>query len=136
MQLTIAPNRKIGDIQQDFNRMFPFLKIEFLNHKSIAAPKSAKQIIPANKTIGDSQRSVTDGALEIDGNMKVQELEKLFHDQFSLAVQVFRKSGPVWLETTMTDNWTLQQQNKHGSELSTEKPKEKPGDFDLERDNS
>lgn len=116
--------------------MFPFLKIEFLNHRSIAAPKTAKQILPANKTIGDSQRSITDGALEIDGNMKVQELEKLFQDQFSLAVQVFRKSGPVWLETTMTDNWTLQQQNKHGSELSTEKPKEMPGDYDLERDNS
>src|SRR5688572_27416528 len=85
MQLTIAPNRKIGDIQQDFNRMFPFLKNEFLNHRALAASKSAKQIIPDNKTIGDSRRSVTDGALEIDGNMKVQELEKLFHDQFSLA---------------------------------------------------
>ena len=119
MQLTIAPNRKIGDIQQDFNEMFPFLKIEFLNNKSLASAKTSPQRLPANKTIGDSQRAVTDGSLQIDGNMKVVELEQLFQDQFSLAVQVFRKSGPVWLETTMTENWTLQQQNKHGSELSS-----------------
>lgn len=138
MQLTIAPNRKIGDIQKDFNSMFPFLKIEFFNNRSVAATKfSAKQIIPSNKTIGDTQRAIADGTLEIDENMKVQDLEKQFHDQFSLAVQVFRKSGPVWLETTMTDNWTLSQQNKHGSELSVEKTvKKETGDYDLERDNT
>ena len=138
MQLTIAPNRKIGDIQKDFNSMFPFLKIEFFNNRSVAPTKfSAKQMIPSNKTIGDTQRAIADGTLEIDENMKVQDLEKQFHDQFSLAVQVFRKSGPVWLETTMTDNWTLSQQNKHGSELSVEKPVNKEtGDYDLERDNT
>jgi hypothetical protein len=137
MQLTIAPNRKIGDIQKDFNQMFPFLKIEFFNNRSLSASKfAAKQLIPASKTIGDTQRAIADGTLEIDENMKVHDLEKLFHDQFSLAVQVFRKSGPVWLETTMTDNWTLSQQNKHGSELSTDRPVKKDiPDYDLNRDN-
>jgi hypothetical protein len=48
---------------------------------------------------------------------------------------VFRKSGNLWLETTMTDDWTLQQQNDHGYEISTgKKNKERPGDFDLNRD--
>lgn len=137
MQLTIAPNRKIGEIQKDFNSMFPFLKIEFFNNRSVSASKySAKQMIPSTRTIGDTQRAITDGTLEIDENMKVQDLEKQFQEQFSLAVQVFRKSGPVWLETTMTDNWTLSQQNKHGSELSTDKPPKKDiEDFDLNRDN-
>lgn len=93
-------------------------------------------MIPSTRTIGDTQRAITDGTLEIDENMKVQDLEKQFQEQFSLAVQVFRKSGPVWLETTMTDNWTLSQQNKHGSELSTDKPPKKDiEDFDLNRDN-
>jgi hypothetical protein len=36
-----------------------------------------------------------------------------------MVVQVSRKSGTLWLETTMTDSWTLGQQNEHGRELST-----------------
>lgn len=67
--------------------------------------------------------------------MKVSELEKLFKDKFKLAVQVFRKSGNLWLETTMTDNWSLLQQNNHGREISTNKITDpKPDDFDLTRD--
>ena len=67
--------------------------------------------------------------------MKVNELEKIFKDRFNLAVQVFRKSGNLWLETTMTDNWTLQQQNNHGGEISTEKTDIiKADDYDLNPD--
>jgi hypothetical protein len=35
-------------------------------------------------------------------------------------VQVFRKSGNVWLETSATDAWSLKQQNQEGMDLSTE----------------
>ena len=67
--------------------------------------------------------------------MKVNKLENIFKDQFNLAVQVFRKSGNLWLETTMTDNWTLQQQNNHGREISTsQSSNDKADDFDLTRD--
>ena len=68
--------------------------------------------------------------------LKLQnELEKIFKDQFGLAVQVFRKSGNLWLETTMTDNWTLQQQNNHGKEISAGNNKNNvTTDFDLNRD--
>ena len=119
MQLNISPTLKISEIQNQFNRMFPFLKIEFFKNRNLSASKfPAGQLIPPNRTIGEGQRAISDGTLEIDDNMKVQDLEKQFKDQFSLAVQVFRKSGPVWLETTMTEGWTLKQQNQHGSELS------------------
>jgi hypothetical protein len=136
MQLHIAPNRLISDIQKEFNQAFPFLKIEFFKTKSFSRSEfMAHQIIPPNRKIGDSQLSISDGDIEIAEEMKVKELEKIFKDQFSLAMQVFRKSGNLWLETTMTDNWTLQQQNDHGYEISTgNNTKDKPDDFDLTRD--
>jgi hypothetical protein len=31
---------------------------------------------------------------------------------------VFRKSGKTWLETSVTDDWTLKRQNEEGMELS------------------
>ena len=49
--------------------------------------------------------------------MTVNELEQRFSDVYGLGVQVFRKSGNVWLETTVTDGWTLEQQNKQGESL-------------------
>ncbi len=136
MQLHIGPNRLIGDIQKEFNKEFPFLKIEFFNNKTFNRTGfMAHQIIPQNKKIGESQLNITDGLIQVDEDMKVKDLEKIFKDQFSLAVQVFRKSGNLWLETTMTDNWTLQQQNNHGREISSGKdPDNKADDYDLNRD--
>lgn len=136
MLLKIAPNRLISDIQKEFNNAFPFLKLEFFNNKSFSRSDfSAKQLIPATRKVGDSHTVITDGNIEIKEEMKVIELEKFFKEKFGLAVQVFRKSGTVWLETTMTDNWTLLQQNNHGKELSTNKTvSDNPDDFDLTRD--
>jgi hypothetical protein len=136
MHLHIAPNRLIGEIQKEFNEAFPFLKLEFFKTKSFSRSDfMAHQIIPSQRKIGEGQQAITDGDIEIREKMKVMELEKIFKDQFSLAAQVFRKSGNLWLETTMTDNWTLQQQNDHGREISTVKNiKDNPEDFDLTRD--
>ena len=136
MQLYIAPDRLIADIQKEFNEAFPFLKIEFFNTRSFSRSDfMAHQIIPSNRKVGNGQLAIKDGDIGITGDMKVKELEKIFKDQFSLAVQVFRKSGNLWLETTMTDEWTLQQQNDHGREISTVRnTKDKPDDFDLTRD--
>ena len=136
MYLHIATNRLISEIQQEFNKAFPFLKIEFYNNKSISRSDfSAKQVIPQSRYIGNSQLPFSGGGIEIEEEMKVNELEKIFKDRFNLAVQVFRKSGNLWLETTMTDNWTLQQQNNHGGEISTEKTDIiKADDYDLNPD--
>ncbi len=50
--------------------------------------------------------------------MRVNELEQSFADTFGLGVRVFRKSGKSWLETTVTDGWTLEEQNNQGRDLS------------------
>ena len=48
----------------------------------------------------------------------IKNLEKQFSDNLKLSVQIFRKSGRTWLETTFTDNWSLKKQNQEGKELS------------------
>jgi len=136
MHLQIASTRLISDIQKEFNKVFPFLKLEFFNNKSFSnSDFSSKNIIPQTQQIGNGKSQSISGEIEIDGEMKVTELENIFKDKFNLAVQVFRKSGNLWLETTMTDNWTLQQQNNHGREISTGKIiDDKADDYDLNRD--
>jgi hypothetical protein len=134
MKLRIAPNRLISDVQKDFNDEFPFLKIEFFQKRMQQPAFTFQEMVPHNRRVAEGQTAVTDGDIEISATMTVKELEKIFKDQFSLAVQVFRRSGNLWLETTMTDGWTLGLQNQHGKEISTVNKKDKPGDYELNRD--
>lgn len=136
MHLHIAPNRLISDLQKDFNKEFPFLKLEFFRNRVQSPAFTFQQMLPHNKRIAEGQDTIADGDIEITPDMKVKDLEKIFRDQFSLAVQVFRRSGNLWLETTMTDDWTLAQQNEHGRELSTDSKKASSDneDYELNRD--
>lgn len=117
MLLHIAPHRLIGDIQREFNAAFPFLKLEFYRPEENAVIPS-KRFLPSRYLIQNARRAGAEGDVLVEENMTVSELEKQFRSLFGLAVQVHRKSGNLWLETTMTDNWTLQKQNEHGREIS------------------
>lgn len=48
--------------------------------------------------------------IDLRADMKVMEVEKLFEEQFGLHVQVFRRSGKIWLETSKSDHLTLAEQ--------------------------
>jgi hypothetical protein len=138
MYLRIAPTRLVTEIQKEFNAKFPFLRLEFFQNRPTVRPGySVKKLITHNGKIGDVQSAIIDGELPIADDMKVGELERIFKDQFGLITQVFRRSGNLWLETTMTDSWTLGQQNEHGKEISTVSPKKSDptfNDYDLNRD--
>jgi hypothetical protein len=67
------------------------------------------------------------GMIGINDNMTVAELEKTFLEQFGLAAQVSRNSGGMWLETTMTDTWSLYKQNEYGREIAEHTRKVMPG---------
>lgn len=138
MRLNITPNRLISEVQKEFNAEFPFLKLEFYQNKGYQQPDfSANKILPHTRKIADAQSAITDGDMDVRADMKVKELEKAFKDEFALVVQVFRRSGNLWLQTSMTDNWTLGQQNEHGKEISGVQPDKEAidsTDYDLTRD--
>jgi hypothetical protein len=68
--------------------------------------------------VGFGQPIKIEGDLVFSESTKVRELENDLREGFHLNAQVFRRSGNIWLETTMTDKWTLKQQNEHGKEIS------------------
>lgn len=119
MKLLVSDKRKISTIQQEFNDNFPYLKIEFYcktNKSGNGLPK--KQIQSQNSTIGECRTTHKRGTLTIIPSMTVAELERKLNETFGLSAQVFRKSGNVWLETTITGGWSLEEQNKQGEALS------------------
>lgn len=118
--IKISGSKKISAIQKEFNDEFPFLKIEFFNHAHKTHRGSPKKdIINSGLTLKQSGKKASNGEIVLKENMKVSELEELFQSLFGLSVQIFRKSGRSWIETTVTDDWTLARQNEEGKELSS-----------------
>lgn len=136
MTIRINKTRTFKELQQDFNEYFPFLKIEFFKRgHAVEEGSSASKMIRTNQHLKDIGSIKEEGQLDLTPTMTVASFEQTLLDRFGLAIQVFRKSGNLWLETTMTDQWTLGQQNEHGREISsppTPSKTEKP-DFELSR---
>lgn len=119
MKILINDRRKIHAIQEDFNKQFPYLKLEFFSKPhSIGGGSPKKNMKVSSKTLGECRTIHDSGTITITPEMSVSNLEQNFRDVYGLSVQVFRKSGKVWLETTVTDKWTLEEQNRQGESLS------------------
>jgi hypothetical protein len=80
---------------------------------------SAKNKMIHNATqIGDIQKIKNVHTIAVESNFSVSNLEQKFENELGLFIQVFRKSGNVWLETSATDSWTLAEQNEEGEMLA------------------
>ena len=121
MILTIKDDRKISEVQESFNTSFPYLKLEFFKKMhGVKELSPLKGMIDSDKTIGQIRTIHSDGFITVTPKMTVAELEQEFGRIFGLSAQVFRKSGKMWIETTVTDKWTLEQQNSEGEALTVE----------------
>lgn len=122
MKLLITDEMSVRDLQLAFNSWFPFLKLEFFRNRTLLEKMYVpNKQVPLHNTIGQIWKKKEAAEIEINEDTRVKDLEKIFLDKFGITMQVFRKSGNLWLETTITDNWTLKQQNEHGKEITTGK---------------
>lgn len=124
MNSNIARQLLIKEVQQEFTRTYPYLKIDFTKGKDQgrmtrpAASPEAPSASPGEEEMvrGVAQKLLWE-ELGLSDDMKINEVEVLLQYQFGLPAQVLRKSGNLWLETRMTQHWTLRQQNDHGYEI-------------------
>ncbi len=117
--LHISNERKIVELQREFNSYFPYLKIEFFKvaHK-IGEGTPKMTVFSEGRLIADCRILKNEGDIFIHDGLLVSNFEIEFFEKYGLSVQVFRKVGKVWLETSATDNWSLKAQNKEGRELA------------------
>jgi hypothetical protein len=119
MELTIDKQLSIEKIQRAFNMQYPYLKLMFSLKPELS--KGLTESININyskKPIEKHKQIKHNQSLVVNPEMTVKSLEHEFHSLFGLSIQIYRKSGTVWLETTLSDSWTLEEQNKQGEILS------------------
>ena len=106
-------------IQSEFNEIFPYLKIEIISMISQSKEFSLKDtFLYSRKTIEESSTIHNNGEIIVTSEMTVAELIRLFRETYGLTAKIYRKSGKAWLETSVTDDWTLKDQNQQGKDLS------------------
>ena len=115
MKLHLKFSASIGELQKQFAAGYPYLKLNFYSSNK-PLTRYRGHLWPGLSLLQAGLKKET--SIVVDVNMTVQQLESLFRKELGLNMQLSRKSGILWLETTMSDSWTLTQQNEHGKELS------------------
>ncbi len=126
MTIRIDRGSKIGDIQKQFNAYYPFLKIEFLRKNANARVKGMDVFMLPGEPVEALTGSWDNILINAGREQTVSELESELKKLFGIDGQVFRQSGNVWIETTLTDSWTLDKQNKEGEQISAFATGKKP----------
>jgi len=104
-------------INQSFVEAFPYLKIVFYKKSHDHFHGSMKKDeISEDMKVGDLNADLKEGQVEWQGEMSVDKLETYMEEEFGLHTQVFRKSGDLWLQTSVTDHWSLDEQNSNAAQ--------------------
>ena len=132
MELQITDKITISELQKQFSWEFPYLKIEFFDTPHSATNRLSKShLYPASRILGGCRKIHKDGIISFTPNDTVEKLEQIFWEEFGLSVQIFRKSGNLWIETSLSNSWTLKLQNEEGRALSDGKFNFKKEDEDI-----
>ena len=118
MKIKITRDTKISDVQKKFTEAFTFLKVEFYKEKYTENEVSTKDRVDADKIISEQSKKFKEDSIEIGKDRTVAEFEKDFYLKFGITIQVSRKSGNIWIETSKTDDRTLDAQNQLGETMS------------------
>jgi hypothetical protein len=123
MQLYIDDETRIRYLQHFFNAQYPYLKIDFLKDGSAKKFSQKTERVNPNELVKRAGKvNGTNYYLSVNKQRTVAQVKKDLKELFGLTAEVFRKSGNVWIETSFTDDWTLEQQNNEGELLSLHKP--------------
>lgn len=117
--MIIRNNLKIKDLQQQFSSRFPDLKLEFYSvpHKTEELTPNRYKLAPDTE-ISELTFLEKPVDLSLNGHTKIETLEQRF-EALGLHVQVYRKSGNIWLQTSGTDHKTLSQLETSSSAFNT-----------------
>jgi hypothetical protein len=113
--MKIDHRTKLSEIQEAFSKVFPHLRLAFYKtpHSAGEATSDREKLDPSN-AIGDVSTNLGSQHLSFDGMQSIHAFESMLATDLGLYAQVFRRSGNLWLQTTATDGWALDEANRKG----------------------
>lgn len=112
MRLIIHPEDSIKKVQKEIQKEYPNIKIEFFSKEHKKGKITNVKFQYFNKDITMASIGLDkEMTLDLTDETIIWDIEKKFEHLGNLHVQVFRRGGEVWLETSKTDSWTLGKAN-------------------------
>lgn len=111
MLLHISDSKTVEELQDHFNKCFPYLKIEFYKETDGHVKACDKSNLVSPKTfIGEIRSNGRSATMDIKSWDKTSKVKNDFKNIFGLNIQIFRLQNGEWLPTTYSDELTLRQQ--------------------------
>lgn len=118
--MQIKNNKTTNQIKEEFKALYSNLKIDFfLSPHEPQKGNPNNQKIEENLHLSSLRKNQIEGVFMISPEMSVNSLETAFEQNYGLHIQVYRRSGNTWLQTTSTDEWSLSKQNSIGGRKAT-----------------
>lgn len=119
MKIYISEDDLVCSIQTDFSKRYPSLKLEFYSqpHEHAKTCVAMEKVSPQT-SIDQIRMLHAFGWIDISEDRTAAELELDFRHNMGLNVQVFVKSGDRWIETAVTDDWSLGKLNCAATEAA------------------
>ncbi len=115
MKLIIQKGEKVSSLQQAFQEQYPYLKLAFQAVRNPTAVQAHLDVqYPGKQEPGPNFNFARKGQIDISPSRKVADLQRDLYKKFGLHAHLYRKSGKLWIETSLTTDWSLERQNKEG----------------------
>jgi hypothetical protein len=115
--MIVNDNKTLKQLKDEFSAKFPHLSIQFYSIAHEPSQGNIRQnILDENLKVGEVRTKHTEGEMSADGHFKTSTFEQTLKEKFGINAQVFRKAGELWLQTTITDHWTLAEQERAAQE--------------------
>lgn len=118
MESTSKQVDTVAQFQNAFSETYPFLKIEFFEPDEGILNTRKRKVVAPETSLKKIKKAQADASIIFGDNTTVFQLEKSLKEEFGLVAQVYRRAGNIWIETNITDMWTLAHQNEQGRQLS------------------
>lgn len=120
--MKINRNMTVSELNEQFHGQFPHLKIAFFQSKHDKFQGSFDvELVPDDTSLEMLNSELREGSFSINEEMSVADFEAKLESEHGLHIQVYRKSGSQWLQTTVTDNWSLHKQEDKAEEQESYK---------------
>lgn len=115
MILHINDDRLLREIQMDFSKFYPYLRLEFFDKSHLSTPSfpESSKISPYIKA-GSVRLKHHEGAIYLFPNTTVKEVEEMMQKEFSLSVQISHYTKSGWIQTDVADMAMLDELNDQG----------------------
>ena len=115
MELFISGELTINEVNKNFQKYFPYLKLEFYNCDFIPGQTALWQdSLVENTRLSNVVVNMPSAIIEFGPTDSVTELEQKFLTQLGLFVRVYRNIDGVWQETVRSGQLELDKQNALG----------------------